>query len=89
MAFNCSPAVAEEQDYDLVRGILDYRNAKYAVELMNQGQRGFDELQKNPHLGELLLRMLKAQDVVIESPADAIAAVAEQVRVNRTNTEQD
>ncbi len=42
-------------------------------------------LSKNPHLGDLLARMLRAQDVADLSGADAIAALAE----SRTQDQED
>jgi hypothetical protein len=82
VAFGCTPDVAERQDLTLVIGVLNYRSAKHAIELMGQGSRGFDELTKHPELGGLLMRMLRAQDLQVETPGDAVAAVAEQLNVD-------
>jgi hypothetical protein len=71
----------------LVTSILDYRNAKYAVELMGQGSKGFDELTKHPELGGLLMRMLRAQGLPVESPDQAVAAVAEQLSLSDESEE--
>jgi hypothetical protein len=44
-----------------MEAILDYRNAKYAVVLFNQGSKGATELRKYPHLLQILLEMKRAQ----------------------------
>ena len=84
-AFNCSPDVAARQDLVLVQGILDYRNAKQAIGLMNQGATGFDELSKQPHLTDLLLRMVRAQGAGMATIGD----IAEQVRARTGGKEED
>lgn len=48
------------QDWALVQAILDYRNAKAAVEMMAD-QKGREELAKHPDLGNLLVEMHRAQ----------------------------
>lgn len=87
-AFGICPCHAETENYPLITAILDYRNAKHAIELMNRGGDGFDQLAKHPYLGELLLRMLKAQDVVMESPGEAIAAVADLIKLNQSDRDE-
>jgi hypothetical protein len=60
-AFGCTPSEAERQDGVLVSRILDYRNAKAAIDLLNGGQAGAAELMKHPELADLLLEMHRAQ----------------------------
>ncbi len=58
-AFGCTPREAERQDIQMVRAVLDYRNAKAAVEMFNS-QEGRKELAKHAALGDLLLEMHRA-----------------------------
>lgn len=76
-SFGCTPDVAERQDWQKVKSILDYRAAKAAVSLFNGGKQGLEALLKQPHLQELLLEMHRAQsgidvtmDQVLETARD-------------------
>ena len=60
-AFHCTPKEALVQDWTLVQGVFDYRNAKTAVELFNQGKKGVEELGKKPALMNLLVELHRAQ----------------------------
>jgi hypothetical protein len=62
--FTCLPDEAERQDPQLVRRILQHRNAKYAVELMNGGEQGAERLKSQPALLGLLKEMLDAQGML-------------------------
>jgi hypothetical protein len=66
-AFTTVPDVAERQPAQVVRAVLDYRNAKYALSLLEQGTAGFEQLSKNAGLQLLLLDLLRAQGVVDET----------------------
>lgn len=49
--------------------VLDYRRAVLARDLLNEGERGYEQLQKRPDLLELLLALSRAQngaDVTME-----------------------
>lgn len=41
--------------------ILDYRRAQAAIDLLNGGSRGFDELRKREDLAAILVEMGRAQ----------------------------
>ena len=60
-AFECAPDVAERQDYETVRDVLEYRAAREAVRVLRSDDRqsAFRALQ-GP-LGELLVLMSRAQ----------------------------
>lgn len=58
-SFGCLPDEAERQDPQLVRHILQVRNARYAVKLMNTDGA---EFAKHPELGELLKRLVDAMN---------------------------
>ena len=60
-AFTCTPDVALRQDWTLVGSVFDYRNAKAAVDLFNQGKKGTEALNKQPALMNLLVEMHRAQ----------------------------
>lgn len=70
--FGCTPDVARRLDWRDVRAILDYRNAQAAIDLFNQGGKGLAELQRHPHLGQLLVDLHRAQDA--PASLDAIYA---------------
>ena len=76
-AFGCLPDEAERQDQALVRAILDYRNAKHAIELFNQGDRGAQALQKHPQLLALLVEMHRAQGGTADKVEDVLVNVTE------------
>lgn len=71
-SFGCTPEDAERQDSVLVRAILDYRNARWAVDAFNDRQHGAATMQRNPHLGNLLVEMLKAQSGAGDAEAAAM-----------------
>lgn len=48
-------------DWRQLMAILDYRRAHAAIDLLNSGSRGFEELRKRPDLAELLVEMGRAQ----------------------------
>ena len=75
-AFNCTPDVAERQDWALVQAILDYRAARLAVDLMNDGSRGYEQLVKRPELQDILLRMHRAQQGDQVTYDDVVRAMA-------------
>lgn len=60
-AFHCTPAEALAQDWTLVGAVFDYRNAKAAVDLFNQGKKGTEGLNKQPALMDLLVELHRAQ----------------------------
>lgn len=47
-----------------MRRIMQHRNAKYAVELMNGGEQGAERLRGKPALLALLKEMLDAQGML-------------------------
>lgn len=59
--FGCTPDVAERQDWTLVQQIIDYRNARTAIDLFNRGREGAEQLAEHPSLMELLREMWRAQ----------------------------
>lgn len=61
-AFGCTPSEAMQQDWALVRRILDYRNARTAVDVFNQGRKGVETMQRYPVLAQILVEMHRAQD---------------------------
>lgn len=67
--------MAERQDFRLVKAILDYRNAKHAIELINGGDKGAAELARHPHLMELLLEITRAQGAGQATADDVLALV--------------
>ena len=81
-AFGCPPSVALQQDWALVQAVFDYRNAGYAVDLLDQGASGFDKLAQSPYLTELMLGMLRAQtgdpSLSIEDALGVASARAEE-----------
>ncbi|MDO8704083.1 MAG: hypothetical protein Q7J84_03975 [Sulfuricaulis sp.] len=48
-----------------MQSVLDYRNAKAAIDLFNQGRKGAEEMQKHPELGQLLVEMHRAQETTL------------------------
>ena len=62
-AFGCTPSVAEQEDLELVRQVLDYRTAVAAKEIFNgrDRSRAFEALRKQPRLLEVLGMMYRAQ----------------------------
>ncbi len=58
-AFECLPDEAERQDPQIVRRIMNARNARYAIKLMAENG---NEFAKHPELGELIQRMTKAMN---------------------------
>jgi hypothetical protein len=75
--FGVPPDVAERQPWVLTRAVLDYRNAKSGLDLINGERPGFDELAKHPGTQDLLVEMLRAQGVVDERVpmADVLASL--------------
>lgn len=61
--FGCLPDEAERQDPQLVRRIIQYRNAKLAVSWFNEPGKGIERLQEHPALVTLLTAMREAQGV--------------------------
>jgi hypothetical protein len=53
--------VAARQDWSTVQAILDYRGARRAVDLFNQGAEGAKQLEAQPGLAKLLLEIHRAQ----------------------------
>lgn len=87
-AFHCTPAEAEAQDADLVSAVFEYRNAVTARELFNAGPQqrtaAFRAFQQNPGLGELLVRLARAQqdeDLTGDDQADALRVFSEQWQI--------
>ena len=75
-AFGCVPDVAERQSRQLVTAIIDYRNARYAIELMNGGADGAQKLGQHRELMDLLLEMKRAQlGPSIRDVRDALDAI--------------
>ncbi len=68
-AFGCTPAEAVRQDWALVQAVLDYRNARVALELLNAVSSGDGatseaarrRLEENPGLGTLMIELHRAQ----------------------------
>lgn len=50
-----------QADWQGLMAILDYRRARRAIDLFNDGAKGFDELQKRPDLVQILVEMGRAQ----------------------------
>jgi len=62
-AFGCTPDVAEKQDWSLVQAILDYRNAKVPLELMQQGEAGAKAMAAHPDVMNPIGELYRAQDL--------------------------
>lgn len=45
----------------LVQAVLDYRGVKQAVDWLNSGRQGAEQLQKHPELATLLVEIHRAQ----------------------------
>lgn len=67
-----------EEDWLILEQILDYRRARYAVELFNGGERGFEQLQQRPDLLDLLLELGQAQGGLATTLEDVLGALREQ-----------
>lgn len=67
-----------EEDWLILEQILDYRRARYAVELFNGGERGFEQLQQRADLLELLLEMGRAQGGPATTVEDVLGTLREQ-----------
>lgn len=59
--FGCTPAEAERIDPRHVTEIAEYRMAKQAIAVFNQGRKGIEQMGSNPALGQILADMLEAQ----------------------------
>lgn len=55
------PGGAEQQDYRLVIAISDYRAAREAVRLFNEGRKGMEHLNANQPLLDLLVELARIQ----------------------------
>lgn len=66
------------EDWLVLEQILDYRRARYAVELFNGGERGFEQLQQRPDLLDLLLELGQAQGGPATTLEDVLGALREQ-----------
>ena len=77
-AFGCAPDVALRQDWQTVLDVLDYRNAKAAIALFNQGKKGADQLLQQPHLMAILLRLTRAQQGDAVQEADVLRSMRER-----------
>lgn len=51
-----------EADWLELERILDYRRARLAIDLFNQGEKGFEQLSEREDLLALLLELGRAQD---------------------------
>ena len=67
--------MAEQQDWALVRDVLEYRVAAAAVSLFNAPKQSFDSLSRQPAMVRMLARMARAQRGL---PLDGAAAELEQ-----------
>lgn len=59
-----------------MQAILDYRNARQAVELVNRGKEGFTDLLRNPHLVTLMHEIYLAR----KDPANTIDTMIDNLR---------
>lgn len=59
--FSCTPSAALEQDWPTVQAVMDYRNARQAIDYFNQGREGLEQLGKYPFLQQILLDLHRAQ----------------------------
>lgn len=74
--------MAERQDWRLVGAIFDYRNARTAIDMLNGGDKGYEQLAKQPHLQQLLLELVRAQ-------GDTLAEFEDVVNVIRAGQEDE
>lgn len=68
----------ERADLPTLLAILDYRRAQEAIRLFNDGERGFEQLQKRPDLLDLLLELGRAQGGPATTLDDVLGALREQ-----------
>ena len=76
--FGCLPSQAQAEDWHDVEKVMDYRRAILARDLINDGGRGFEQLQKRPDLLQLLLDISRAQTGSDMSMHDLMTALAEK-----------
>lgn len=76
-AFSCPPDVAERQNPQLVRALLDARNARVGIDLFNQGKPGYEQLTRMTDVVHLLLEIARAQGGQPQSLADVLTAPEE------------
>ncbi len=79
-AFTCTPSQAIKEDWPLVKAILEYRTAKWAVDTFNDRDHGMQTMQRNPQLLDMLKERVQAQSGADEKGADAILASMEAER---------
>jgi len=68
----------EAADWPTLEAILDYRRGLHAIRLFNDGDRGFEQLQKRPDLLDLLLEMGRSQGGPATTLDDVLGALREQ-----------
>lgn len=68
----------ERANLPTLLAILDYRRAQEAIRLFNDGERGFEQLQKRPDLLDLLLELGRAQGGPATTLDDVLGALREQ-----------
>jgi hypothetical protein len=75
--FGCTPTEAEAQDLNLVRAILEMRDAKEVLRIEEEGSE-FEQqwLAKHPGMAVSKLALLQAQDTMYENAAMAGAVAA-------------
>ncbi len=59
--FTCTPDVAEQQDWQMVIEIAEWRAARAAVDMYQRGAKGIDDMRKHPEMAALLVDMVRAQ----------------------------
>lgn len=67
--------MALQQDPALVWAVFEYRAARTAVDLFNQGNKGYERLSKEPALQRILLEMHRAQQGDAVTLADVYQAM--------------
>ena len=91
--FGCTPGEAAAQDMSLVQGVIDYRNARLAVDVFNGPDKAeaFKTLQENPHLVQALAYMRRAQNgsPLAAAPEELMQEGLEVAELYRAEEEED
>lgn len=74
--FGCTPDAAEELEPTKVARVIEYRAARRAVELFNQGAKGLEQMVKAPVLAAVLRDMMRAQESANMSVDDIYSHMA-------------
>lgn len=78
--FGALPSEMEREDWATVSAIMDYRRARRAVELVNGGESGYEELCQRADLTDILLAMARAQGGTDATVEQVAAGLRQQAR---------